>query len=337
MSSEIMLRDAAAPSDPDSDLLLRWENTINTPIISATYPANGKAVAGVYTLVGASSSSIDITAEDPKNELVGTGVAVVANGTTPNDLGFASIIFSGSLAVGWTAKVSVGALMAGDGSTTRRLNTGTIIAGATSTQRKITAVNVGTADSAESKVYGLPGFYVAGAGVEDYIEFIRNHTDPARHDLAIAGDYDITFSDFQSGPPETADVYIDDGGGAVKCIEDAKLDGTLYEYGVAGYIDAADELRGLGIAFIVDPGDPTSKTFTLHVRDSFDWLEFAPDVAGSPGTWSSGPLTLTEDGEVSGVITPSGFVHFWVRTVVPSSASPGDMRLHVYRVRGLTV
>jgi hypothetical protein len=337
MSSEIMIRDAAAPSDPDSDLLLRWENTINTPIISASYPANGKAVAGVYTIVGASSSTIDITSDDPKNELVGTGVTVVANGTTPNDLGFASIVFSGSLAVGWTAKVSVGALMATDGSTSRRFDVGIIEAGTTSTQRKVTAVNVGTETSSETKVYALPGFFVEGAGVEDYIEFIRNHTDPARHDLAIAGDYDITFDDYQAGPPQTHDVWINDGGGAVKCIEDAKFDGTLYEYGVSGYIDAADELRGLGIAFMVDPGDASSKTFTLHVRESYSWIEFAPDVAGSPGTWSSGPLTLTESGEVSGVITPSGQVHFWVRSVVPASANPGDMRLHTYRVRGLTV
>lgn len=337
MSSEIMLRDAAAPSDPDSDLLLRWENTINAPIVSAAFPANGKAVAGVYTIVGASSSTINITADDPKNELVGTGVSVVADDSTPNDLGFGSFVFSSSLAVGWTGKAAVGALMAGDGSTTRRLDTGTVIAGDTSTQRKVTAVNVGTEDSAETKVYGLPGFFVEGAGVEDFIEYIRNHTDPARHALAIAGDYDISFDDFDAGPPQTHDVWINDGGGAVKCIEDAQFDGTLYQHGVTGYIDGADELRGLGIAFVVDPGDASAKTFTLHVRDSSEWLEFAPDVSGSPGSWSSGPLTLTQDGEVSGVITPSGQVDFWVRSVVPDSASPGDMRLHVYRVRGLTV
>ena len=337
MSSEIMLRDAVAPSDPDSDLLLRWENTINAPIVSASYPANGKAVAGVYTIVGASGSTIDITAEDPKNELVGTGITVVADDSTPNDLGFGSFVFSSSLAVGWTGKASVGALMAGDGSTSRRLNIGTVIAGNNSTQRKVTAVNVGTEDSAETKAYALPGYFVEGAGVEDYIEYVKNHTDPARHDLAIADDYEITFQDYQAASPDTADVYVNDGGGAVKCIEDAKLDGTLYQHGETGYIDAADALRGLAIAFVLNAGDPTAKTFDLHVRESSTWIEFAADVAGSPGTWGSGPLTLTESGEVSGVITPAGQVPFWVRSVVPSSASPGDMKLHIYRVRGLTV
>lgn len=337
MSSEIMLRDAAAASDPDSDLFLRWENTINTPIISASYDRNGKAVAGVYTITGASSSTIDITAEDPKSELAGTGITVVANGTTVNDLGFAQVVLSGSLAVGWTAVVSLGSLMAGDGSTSRRLNVGIVESGDMSTQRKITAVNVGTEVSADSKVYALPGYFIEGVGVEDYVAVLKNHTDPARADIAIAGDYDLTFDDLDTGPPQTHDVWVDDGGGAVKCIEDAEFDGTLYQYGEPGYIDAADGLRGLAIGFTVDPGDASAKTFTIHVRDSSSWVEFAPDVSGSPGTWQSGPLTLTETGQVSGVITASGQVHFWVRLNVPDSADPGDMRLYTLRARGLTI
>jgi len=338
MSSEIMLRDAAAPSDPDSNLLLRWENTVNTPILSASYDRNGKAVAGVYTITAASGSTINITADDPKNELVGTGVAVTADGSTVNDLGFAKIVFSASLAAGWTGKVSIGALMATDGSTSRRLDVGTVESGSTSTQRKITAVNVGTEDSAETAVYALPGYFIEGAGVEDFVAYVKNHTDPSRHDLAVAGDYDITFDDYVAGPPQTHDVWVNDGGGAVKCIEDAQFDGTLYQYGEGnGYIDAADELRGLAIAFTTDPGDASSKTFTLHVRESHTFVEFAPDVSGSPGTWQAGPLTLTESGQVTGVITPSGQVHFWVRLNVPSSANPGDMRLYVLRARGLTV
>ena len=333
MSSEIMLRDAAAPADPDSDLLLRWENTVNAPITSATFPRNGKAIAGSYTIIAASGSTINITAEDPKSELTGTGISVVADGSTENDLGFAVIVFSASLATGWTSKVSVGALMAGDGSTSRRLNIGVIESGNASTQRKLTAVNVGTEDSADTEVYSLPGYFIEGAGVEDVVEILKNHTDPARHALAIVGDYVMTFDDFQTGPPETADVKID---GTV-AIEDAKLDGTLYQYGVDGYVDAADKLKGLAIQFQNAPGDPSAKSFDLHVRDSFAWIEFAEDVSGSPGTWGSGPLTLTESGEASGVITPSGSVNFWIRSTVPGSADPGTMRLYTVRARGLTV
>lgn len=337
MSSEIILRDAAAPADPDSNLRLRFENTVNAPILSVSWLGNGEAVAGVYTIVGASASTVDITADDPKNELVGLAIPVTADDATVNDdvLAGVGIVFSSSLAVGWTAKISVGALMATDGGTSQRLNAGIGLAGAMSTQRRIAAVNVGSEDSAQTEVYGLPGFFVEGSDVENFIASIKNHSAITRHDLATPGDFVITFQDPQTGPPQKADVYVD----AVKAIEDAKFDGAeLYEHGTGnGYIDAADKLKGLGIVFALDPGDPTSKTFTLHVRGSHDWIEFAPDVAGSPGTWQAGPLTLTESGEVSGVITASGTAYFWIRYNVPSAASPGDMRMATFRVRGLSI
>jgi hypothetical protein len=337
MSSEIILRDAAAPADPDSNLLLRWENTVSTPLLSAAYLENGEAVAGVYTIIGASGSTVNITADDPKNELIGTGLTVVADDATVNEdvLAGVGLVFSSSLATGWTAKVAVGALMASDGGTSQRLNVGIIEAGSISTQRRIAAVNVGSEDSAETFVYGLPGYFVEGTDVEQYIKNVANHSSPSRHDLATPGDFVIAFADYQTGPPQTADVLVD----TVKAIEDAKLDGAeLYEHGTGnGYIDGVDKFKGLGIIFEDLPGDPTAKSFNLHVRGSYDWYEFAPDVTGSPGTWQAPPLQLTESGEVAGVITASGLAYFWVRVNVPSSATPGDMRLANLRVRGLSI
>jgi hypothetical protein len=247
------------------------------------------------------------------------------------------IVFSSSSASGWTAKVSVGGFMDSGGSVATRFNVGTIEAGNMSTQRRIAAVNVGSEDSSTTEVYALPGLYIGGTDVDEYIAFLKNHTDPSRHALATPGDYVITFQDYQSGTPDTADVYVNkDGGGDVKCIEDADLDETLYQYGVSGYIDGNDALPGMAIS-IYDNGDPTSKTFTVYVREGDDWIEFAPDVTGSPGTWQAGPLTLTESGETAGTITASGYAFFWVRVNVPLSASPGDMRFAMLRSRGLTV
>jgi len=241
------------------------------------------------------------------------------------------------LANGWTAKVSVGAFMDVAGATARRFNVGTIEAGDMSTQRQIAARNVGSEDSSETAVYALPGFFISGAGVELYVKFVKNHTDPARHALTTPGDYVLTWADFQDLAVDTADLYVNkDGGGANKAIEDMALDGTMYQYGVVGYIDGGDYLPGMAIAALAN-GDPTAKTFTIHVREGDDWVEFAPDVTGSPGTWQSGPLTLTELGEVSGVITAGGHALFWIRLNIPGSASPGDMRMAWLRSRGLTV
>jgi len=335
MSSEIIFRDAASPSDPDANLRLRWENTINTPINSASWLDDGEAISDVYTVAATSATTVNVTAEDTKNEVTGTGITVVADDATVNYgvVPGVGIVFSSSLANGWTAKVSIGALMDSGGTTSDRLNVGVVQADTTSTQRRLVAVNVGTEDSAETEVYALPGFFVAD-DAQPWIKTIQNHTDTARHASATAGDFAITYQDFQSGSPDTADVYVD----AVKAIEDAKLDGAeLYQHGAGnGYVDAQDKFKGLGIIF-VDNGDPTSETHDLFVREGFAWVEFAPDSSGSPGTWQASPLTLTELGQSSGVITASGICYFWFRTVLPSSATPGDRKLFNLRARGLTV
>ena len=334
MSSEIIFRDAASPSDPDANLLFRWENTVSTPVTAAEWLADGEAISDVYTIAATSSSTVNVTAEDTKNEVVGTGISVTADDSTWNYgvIPGCRFKFSSSLASGWTAKVSIGALMDSGGSCSDRFNVGVTQAGTTSTQRRIVAVNVGSEDSADTEVYALPGFYLED-DAQPHIVTLQNHTDPARHASAVPGDFDITYADYQSGSPDTADVLVD----GTKTIEDAELDGaTLYQYGVSGYIDGADKFLGLGIIF-ADGGDPTSETHTFYVRAGHAYVEFAPDVTGSPGSWQAGPLTLTESGESSGVITASGVCNFWVRLNVPGSASPGTRKMFNLRARGLTV
>ena len=340
MSSEIIFRDAAAPTDPDSNLLLRWENTISTPIVSATYLDDGEAISDVYTVAATSATTVNVTADDPKNEVVGTGLTVTADDSTVNYgiVPGVGIVFSSSLANGWTAKVSIGALMASGGTTSDRLNVGIVLSDDMSAQRRYTANNVGTEDSADSKVYALPGFYVED-DAQPWIKTIQNHTDVARQASAVPADIVITYADYQSGSPDTADVYTNiDGAGAVKTIEDAKLDGSeLYQYGSGnGYIDGVDGFLGLGIVFKSN-GDTTAQSHNLYVRAGFAWVQFAPDSSGSPGTWQSGPLTLTELGETAGTITAGSFAYFWARIVVPSSATPGTRKLFNFLGIGLTV
>ena len=339
MSSEFMIRDAAAPTDPDSDLLLRHENTVSTPINSVSWLGNGSAISDVYTVTGTSSSTVNVTADDPKNEHVASGITVVADDATVNRdvVPGVGIVFSSSLANGWTAKIAIGALMASGGSTSARFNIGVVESDDESTQRRIVVFNVGSETGASTTLFALPGFFVDGAGYENFITLVKNHTAESRQDLATAIDLVMTFADYQSGAsPKTVDVYI----GGVKAIEDAKLDGsTLYQYGEGnGYIDGQDKLKGLGIIFADDPGDPTSSTFTIHVREGFEYIWFAPDVTGAPGSWVQSTLPdLTESGETTGTITAGGYAHAWFKAIVPQSASPGDRKLFIPRVRSLTV
>ena len=337
MSSQVIFRDAGAPSDPDSNLQMRWENTISTPIISVTWLDDGMAISDVYTIAATSSSAVNVTADDPKNEVIGNGINVTANDVTVNYgvVPGCGIVFSSSLASGWTGKIAIGALMASDGSTSDRFNVGIVESGTASTQRRIAAVNVGSEASADTEVVALPWLFLEDDAI-GWIVKLDNHTDEARQELAVPGDFDITYADYNSGAsPPTVDVYVD----GTKAIEDAKLDGTtLYQYGKAnGYIDAVDKFLGLGIIFAASPGNPTTLTHTFHVRAGYEQVEFAPDVAGSPGTWQTGPLTLTESGQTTGTITASGLAYFWFRTNVGGSESPGDRRLYNLLARGLTV
>ena len=336
MSSTIMFRDAASPADPDANLLFRWENTVNTPITGAEWLDDGEAISDVYTVTATSATTVNVVADDPKNEVEATGISVTADGSTWNYgvVPGCRLQFSSSLANGWAGVLSIGALMDTGGATSDRFNIGVIEAGTTSTQRRIVAVNVGSEDSASTAVHGLPGVFVED-DAQPYIKKLTNHTDPTYHGGAIVGDYDIAYENYQSGSPDTADVLV----GGVKTIEDAKFDGsTIYQFGSGnGYIDGVDGLEGLSIIFTANPGDPTAQTHSYYVREGSAYLEFAPDVTGSPGTWQSGPLTLTESGQTAGTITASGSCYFWVRSVVPTSAAPGDRRLFNYRARGLTV
>ena len=339
MSSEFMIRDAAAPTDPDSDLLVRVENTVNTPVNSITWLGNGSVISDVYTVTATSASTVNVTADDAKNEHVATGVTVVADDATVNRdvVPGIGIVFSSSLVNGWTAKIAVGALMATDGSTAARFNVGIVESDDESTQRRLVVFNVGSETGAATALFALPGFYVDGSGYETFITLVKNHTSESRQSLATAADLVMTFADYQSGTsPKTVDVYI----GGVKAIEDAKLDGsTLYQYGEDnGYIDAQDKLKGLGIIFADDPGDPTAQTFTIYVRAGFEYVWFAPDVTGSPGTWVQSSITdLTESGEPTGAVTAGGYAHVWFKTIVPQSAAPGDRKMFKPRVRSLTV
>jgi hypothetical protein len=341
MSSQIIFRDAGAPGSADSNLLFRWENTVNTPFVAVEYLDDGEAISDFYTVAATGGSAVDVTAEDTKNEVVGTSIAVTADGSTWNYgvVPGTRIKFSASLANGWTGVIGIGALVSSSGVLTGdRFNVGIVQAGTNSTQRRIAAVNVGSETSAESKVYSLPGLYLVDTA-QPWITRLSQHTETARHASATPGTYVITYSDYQSGSPDTADVYVNkDGGGAVLAIEDAKLDGTeLYQHGSGnGYSDANDALPGMAIILAAN-GNPTAQTHTCYVRAGYDQVEFAPDVTGSPGTWVAGPLDLTESGETTGTITASGTAYFWFRVDLAVSASPGDRRLFTLRGRGLTV
>ena len=345
MASQIQLRYPADVADPDGNLALRWENTTNTPIASATDLENGQAVADIYTLAfteAAGVVTVDITpGEGSKNPYGATGVTVTADDATENlnIVPGASIVLSSSIVTGWAAKVSFGARMTAAGATTDILNIGVIEAGNSSTAQRIAAVNVGTDDSVQTTVDAVPGFYWEQTGAGDILLEINSHTDDTREHLAVKGTYAITFTTWADGVGvnagyKTCNVYVDGG----LCVTTAVFNGsTRYQYGVAGYEDGTDLLAGLSFILALSTDNPTAVTITLEVGEGDDWVELAVDNAGSPGSYQTAALTLTEPGQTAGTIRTGQTSYFWCRWTLPAGAAPDDIRLFRLSVRGLTV
>jgi hypothetical protein len=345
MPAQIQLRYPADVGDPDGNLGLRWENTTNTPIVSATDLENGQAVADIYTLAFTKSGvtvTVDVTpAEGSKNTYGAIGVTVTADGATENlnIVPGVSIVLSASIVTGWAGKVSVGARMTSAGATTDILNVGVVEAGSTNTPQRIAAVNVGADDSVQTTVDAVPGMYWSQAGAGDVVAEITNHSDDTREHLGVKGTYALTWANWQDGVGDyvgykTADLYVDGNLAATT----VPFDGTSrIQYGHAAYDDGNDRLTGLSIVHANSTDDPTGVTVTLVVGDGDDYVELAEDIAGSPGAYQTTPLTLTESGETAGTVTASSAAFFWFRWVLPDDATPDAIRLFRLSVRGLTV
>lgn len=340
MSAELMLRDPDNATSPDGDLLFRFENTVNTPIISIAWRGNGQAVAGTYLLEFTKNGSVSVdvtgqgqgsTSRNPWADR--TGLPVVADDATENEdlVPGLGIVVDSSTDTAWEAKITISNILSGAAAETEVLEFEVVTAGGVSSGRRIACRNIGSEISQGTTMYALPGFYYDGSGAEEFIEKLVNHSSTARHKLAPKATFVITFADWKldGGTGKyTADVYV----GANKAVEDAQFDGlTQYEYGVAEYDDGNDYLTGLGIILPDTTNDPTSSAITVKVREGWQWVEFAPDVSGSPGTYATGD-------EVLGDIDPADHEFFWTRVNVPGATQPEDpCRMVNYRARGLSI
>jgi hypothetical protein len=336
-----MLRYPAQAASSDGNLTVRYENTVNAPIVSISWLDNGQAVAGTYTLTFTKNGSVtvDVSGEGDASQSRNpwgdrTGLSVTADGSTVNKdiVPGVGIVVSASVDTGWEAVITVGNYLSSGAVWTEILEFEIVQAGAQSSNRQIACRNIGTEEAESVILYALPGFYFDGVGAETYIEQIINHTDPTRHKLASTEqDLVITFADYKldGGTGKyTVDILVDSN----KAVEDAQMDGaTLYQYGVAGYDDGNDYLAGLGIMLPDLASDPTSSSITLSIRAGYTWIEWAPDVSGSPGTWQSTDLSL-------GNILAAAHELAWIRANVPSAAQPADpCRMVNIRARGLSI
>jgi hypothetical protein len=335
MSASFVLRDPTAIADPDSNTLFRYENTVGSPIPTsgAEYLLDGAAISDDYEIEfqkPASTVTADVTSLDTKNPYIGTGKTVVADGSTwnYNIIPGCRIKVSAGVVTGNKAKLSIGPIMATDGSTARVFNTGVVDAGSNSGQKRIAIVNVGSEDGVDTNLRSVPGIWWTPVTSQNIINRIQVHSDVTRELLAVLATHTITFANWADGTGDKAGKKVVDilvGGNTA--VTAAIMDGvTLHQYGHADYDDGNDYLPGLGVILQNTTDDPSTHTVTVNVRDGRAWVEFAPDSAGSPGAWQSTALTVTKSGEASGIITAGGTAYAWVRWNLPTDAAPAALR-----------
>lgn len=345
MSADLQFWHPDHLGDAKGKLLYRYVNTLNTPITALTWLGNGAAIADVYELIFAKSGGTVTCTVDPliagsKNpyrDMVGK--TVTADGATPNLtlVPGLSIVLSGSTDTGWKARASIGNYLETDGSCTPFFSYGIVEAGETSAEQRVAVKNVGADDAVNTVLYSLPGLHMSGGSYETLLAFVRPHSSPTRHKLAVAGSYAITFSDWKNGGSgkKTADIYVDGD----LAVQDAEFDGaTVYEHGSDnGYDDGADKLKGLQICLADVTDDPTAETITLTVRDGSTWVKYASDSSGTPGAFSHQDLTLTAAGQSTGMIPAGGAAFFWHRWDPPLATAPAALREMLPRLRALTI
>jgi len=341
MAVDLVFRYPAAAGTAVGNLDLRFVNLSGTPIVSATLDGTNQGIPDQYDLTFNVNGGVTVDvvcASSPKNPYETTGVAVTADGVTPNYgiVPEAAIVVSALVADQDQARVTMGAYMTALAAVTDILNMGIVEANSISTEQRIAAVNTGADDAAETDIIALPGLYWTPSSARSIVQEIDNHSSESRQRLATSGTKTITFANWGDDPggsgKKKADVYV----GGQLCIESALFDGeTRYEYGVTGYVNASDLLRGLSIILRDTTTDPTAITISLIVDAlSYQWLELAPDLSGAAGDWTSDAVTLTEDGQNAGIVRAGQLAHFWSRWNLPASASLGAIRLISLRARG---
>lgn len=323
------------------NLTWRHVNTLNSPISSSSWLGNGAALADVYELIFTKSgSTVTVTvnalihgSKNPYHNMGGSLVAI-ADGSTVNTriVPGVGLVLSASTDTGWKARVSVGNYLADDGTYEQFFGAGIVEEGVATTGKRVAVKNVGADDAASIVIYSCPGIYWTGTNADSIIKLIGTHTNPSRHKMAIPGSYTISFADWKNAPSgsgkKSCDIRVD---GNV-AVNDAELDGiTTYQYGVSGYDDANDRLKGLRIVLQDTTTDPSAITATLVVAASgYTYQQFAADSGGTPGSYAFQDVTI-------GTITAGSAGYFWVRFLPPEGAGPGAIRHAIPKIRCLSI
>lgn len=311
----------------------RLTNTVGTPVVSVAANDDGGAIADVYTLtfedvVAGVDATVKVSAGSPNNpniDAVGKTVDLDATTAYDNIIRGVDLVFSDDVGFlnSWTAQIRVG------------LSFGTVQAFGTitpSTSRKIRVYNTGdeAGQNCKAEVVNIAKLWAkVGKVFERVFPFAENATEKLTGESVSP--YSITVENVTgTGAAKTMDVLVD---GEPVNVENL-TDNTA---GLSEGINVVDRYRITtgdleDVTFLLSQDAENTDTANILIFDR-RFMQIAPDTAGSPGTFGTADVDLTETGEATGVITAGGFADFHVRVLVNDSGNsssnphPLDVRL----------
>lgn len=300
-------------------------NDTGSVIVSAELEGSGEEISDEYTLQVSvrtgGTATVTVTTISKNNPYSGRVKTLVPfDGTTPvlNVVPGLSIIFDAAAVNLDTATIKVGTY---EGS----FDAAGVDAGVPTDGVRHQVVNTGTDNVTDSKARLLTQAVLVkktGLVFSEFLPFADGATEKTSGTRTMP--YALSIANTAgSGGSKTADLKVDTVTFGADTIQDLS-DGSLHT-GVG--LKAIDP----PYAYAVVSGPLTGMIFALH-KDCVNsdvsnvlifpsrYTQIAPDVSGVEGTYGTDDVDLTESGQLTGVITPSGVAYYWVRQLVPPSA-----------------
>jgi hypothetical protein len=319
----------------------RYTNGTGTMLASAADAASGEALSDVYTLtasaVSGGTATITVTTSSPNNPFSGrvaTGVALDGATIYDNIVPGVLLVFSNTTANGNVSTVTVGVY----GGTFDAFGVG---AGVPSAATRHQVLNNGTGAVADAVAQLLAHsvlYKKVGAGIFSSIKPFA----PGATEKVLGGGstrtepYHMTVANVTgSGSAKVADLLVDGTLLGAASVLDITTGATQTGAALKAIVNYPYRIVSgplTGVEFNISPSVANTDTANILIFPA-RYVQIAPDSAGSPGTWGTSDVTLTQAGQSAGVILPSGVAYYHSRIVVPAGAGsesnphPGDVAL----------
>lgn len=299
---------------------LRWENTVDTPLLSVTVvPNSGKLIADVYTVTISGAGQADITTEAPNNPFATTIAGASFDGTTAYEIVIPglSIIFDASAGVGDVAVIEVGQYL------------GTISAEGMGPGLPTDAVehhvyndSTSTVTNAKARVL-TQAIHVKKAGFTNFVfSKVGSFAEWATEKTAGGGSnqvvpYELSISNVAgSGASKTCDLAVDGVAFGAGTIRDRTTGNLVSGVGLKAiddysYYVVSGPLQGL--SFNIHPSCTNGSEANVLIFLN-RYLQIAPDISGTPGAFGTDDVDL-------GTIGAGAYAVYWSRILVPGDGN----------------